>query len=133
MSPAVLDSLTGVSHREIMNVLSRLRSVVLYDADPEKPDGEKFRPLHATFPQLLLDADRCRSPWYHVDARRQHSRLAAGCLHTIATLEENMLYLPEPAVLWGEIPDFAERMGRYTARACAVRVCVLGGEPEGRV
>ena len=90
MSPAVLESLTGVSRREVTNVLNRLRSVVLYDPGPEQPDGEKARPLHATFPQFLLNANRCRSPWYHVDARRQHSRLAAGCLRALATLEENI-------------------------------------------
>ncbi|KAM5544476.1 hypothetical protein V8D89_002136 [Ganoderma adspersum] len=127
MSPVVLESLTGVPHREITNVLNRLRSVVLYDA--EKPD-EKFRPLHATFPQFLLDATRCRSPWYHVDARRQHSRLAAGCLRALGALEENMCRLPDPGVPRADVPDLVERLGRYVPEhvqyACAHWAAHLG-------
>ncbi|PIL29476.1 hypothetical protein GSI_08418 [Ganoderma sinense ZZ0214-1] len=131
MSPAVLESLTGVSRREIGNVLQRLRSVVLYDADPEKPDeSERFRPMHATFPQFLLDPNRCRSAWYRVDARRQHARLAAGCLRALGVLEENMCRLPDPAVPRAEIPDLGERLGRYVPEhvqyACAHWAAHLG-------
>ena len=130
MSPAVLESLTGVSRREITNVLSRLRSVVLYDADPEKPEGEKFRPLHATFPQFLLDANRCRSPWYHVDARRQHSRLAAGCLRALGALEENMCRLPDPTVSRANVADLGERLEKFVPEhvqyACAHWAAHLG-------
>nr|VWO98128.1 Glucose transporter rco-3 [Ganoderma boninense] len=129
MSPAVLESLTGVSRREIGNVLQRLRAVVLYDADPNKPD-QRFRPMHATFPQFLLDPNRCRSPWYRVDARRQHALLAAGCLRALEALEENMCRLPDPTVPRAEIPDLAERLGRYVPEhvqyACAHWAAHLG-------
>ncbi|KAM5544472.1 hypothetical protein V8D89_002132 [Ganoderma adspersum] len=124
MSPAVLESVTGVPRREITNVLNRLRSVVLYDA--EKPD-EKFRPLHATFPQFLLDATRCRSPWYHIDAHRQHSRMAAGCLCALGALEENMCRLPDPRVSQVDKSDLAERMRMYVSEHVQYALDIVTG------
>ncbi|KAI1785802.1 hypothetical protein LXA43DRAFT_976027 [Ganoderma leucocontextum] len=124
ISPAVLESLTGVPRKDICTVLNRLRSVVLFDE--EKPD-EKFRAMHATFAQFLVDPKRCMSPWYRVDTKRQHSRLAAG-------LEENMCQLPDPTVSRADVPDLAERLGRHVPAhvqyACAHWAAHLGDACE---
>ena len=131
ISPAVLESLTGVPRKDICNVLSRLRAVVLFD---ESSPDEKFRAMHATFPQFLVDANRCMSPWYRVDTKRQHARLAAGCLRALGALEENMCRLPDPAVRRADVPDMAERLEMYVPEhvryACAHWAAHLGDACE---
>ncbi|TBU30050.1 hypothetical protein BD311DRAFT_755204 [Dichomitus squalens] len=110
LSPRVLESLIGVARKDICSVLNRLRSVVLYDN--EKPD-EQFRPMHATFPQFLVDPNRCMSPSYRVDTKRQHARLAKGCFQALLTLEQNVCQLPDPAVNKAAIPDLTRRLERH--------------------
>ncbi|KAM5544468.1 hypothetical protein V8D89_002128 [Ganoderma adspersum] len=112
LSPRALEALTSanIPCADAVSVLYQLRAVVLFDR--EKTD-EAFRPMHASFPQFLVDPVRCTNPLYLVDARRLHARLAEGCLRVLVSLERNAIQLEDPTVRLAEMPDFAERVGKH--------------------
>ena len=117
MTPSVLESLTSLTHAPITyqdtdSVLDRLRSVVVFKRGA--PD-EVFRPMHATFPQFLVDETRCTNELYLVDPRRHHARLAEACLNALLSLEKNMCKLDDSALgaSIGDIPDLQDRLAEH--------------------
>ena len=108
LSPRDLEALTCLPYKDIASVLYQLRSVILFDR--EKPD-EPFRPMHASFPQFLVDPARCTNALYVVNTKRQHARLAEGCLRVLtASLSRNMIKLEDPGVCLADVPDLAARV-----------------------
>ena len=65
---------SGLSEDDVVGIVDSLRSVLLIGQDGT------VRPLHATFPEFLLDAKRCEDTLYHVDKGEGHARLASSCL-----------------------------------------------------
>ena len=87
LSPRDLEGLTRVSCGDFVPVLNRLSSVVLFDLE----DMDKaFHPIHATFPQFLVDPARCTDPQFAVNISRQQARLAQGCLNVVTSLASNV-------------------------------------------
>lgn len=113
LSPRVLEALTHIPTRETKSVLNRLRAVVLFNADNF---DDIFRPMHATFPQFLVDSERCRNRLYLVDTKKQHARLAEGCLRTLLYLSRNMCNLPDVTVSKTDIPDLEARVCEHVAQ-----------------
>ena len=120
LSPRALEALTSANIPcvDSLSVLYQLRTVVLFDVDREngRRDEVVFRPVHASFPQFLVDPARCTNPLYLVGARRVHARLAEGCLRVqLLSLERNIIKLEDPTVHcdFGEVPDLAERVGKH--------------------
>ncbi|PCH37021.1 hypothetical protein WOLCODRAFT_53955, partial [Wolfiporia cocos MD-104 SS10] len=63
ISPNALAALLDVAEEGILSILERLQSVSHYDqSDSTVP----FRPLHASFPQFLVDNQRCQDPFYYI-------------------------------------------------------------------
>ncbi|PCH41984.1 hypothetical protein WOLCODRAFT_119773, partial [Wolfiporia cocos MD-104 SS10] len=63
ISPNALAALLDVAEEGILSILERLQSVSHYDrSDSTVP----FRPLHASFPQFLVDNQRCQDTCYYI-------------------------------------------------------------------
>ncbi|PIL29472.1 hypothetical protein GSI_08414 [Ganoderma sinense ZZ0214-1] len=78
MTPQFLQSLTSPTHAPVTcedgdSVLDRLRAVIIFKRGAPT---EEFRPIHATFPQFLVDKTRCTNELYLVDPRHYHARIA---------------------------------------------------------
>ncbi|KAI1787123.1 hypothetical protein LXA43DRAFT_735793 [Ganoderma leucocontextum] len=117
MTPRVLESLTSLTRTPITcqdteSVLDRLRSVVVFKRGA--PD-EVFRPMHATFPQFLVDDARCTNALYLVRPQRHHARLAEACLKALLSLDENMCRLDDSTLeaSIGDIADLQDRLGTH--------------------
>ncbi|PIL29477.1 hypothetical protein GSI_08419 [Ganoderma sinense ZZ0214-1] len=146
MTPRVLESLTSLTRHPITcgdtdEVLDRLRSVVVFKRDA--PD-EVFRPMHATFPQFLVDDARCTNDLYLVQPRRQHARLAEACLRALLSLERNMCKLDDAALVAsvGDVADLQDRLAEHVPQhvqyACVHwaahlrEACRPGEHPAGK-
>lgn len=79
ISPRTLEALAGVAAGTTQSILARLGSLVIV---PDSADGE-MRPLHASFPQFLINNSRCTNPIFYVDRAPYHGRLALGCLNNL--------------------------------------------------
>ncbi len=117
MTPRILESLTSLTRTPITctdteSVLDRLRSVVDFERGAL---DEVFRPMHATFPQFLVDSARCTNPLYLVHPPRHHARLAEACLKALLTLDENMCQLDDSSLKAsiGGIPDLQDRLALH--------------------
>ena len=116
LSPRALEVLTPIPCGDSVSVLYLLRSVVPSDVDCENGRGDEaaFRPVRASFPQVLINPVRCTNPVYLVDVRRRHARLAEGCLRVqLLSLERNVIRLEDPTVHLAEVSDLAGRVGKY--------------------
>ena len=79
LSPAALESLTGMPAVESVPILNRLRSVIFFDRDSHE---SPFRIIHATFREFLVNPLRAGSDFY-VDPGQVHRSLAEDCTKTV--------------------------------------------------
>ncbi|PCH44484.1 hypothetical protein WOLCODRAFT_165186 [Wolfiporia cocos MD-104 SS10] len=105
ISPKALAALLDVAEEGILSILERLQSVAHYDqSDLTVP----FRPLHASFPQFLVDRQRCQDTCYYISPHIHHARLAVACLKLLNThpgFHRNILILKDPTVSLDAIDD----------------------------
>lgn len=80
ISPETLASLSGLTPSKIQLILRHLGSLVISFNDLSKA----IRPLHASFPQFLIDNARCTNASFLVDAQSGHARIATRCLQILA-------------------------------------------------
>ena len=136
-TPRILESLTALTRvpitcQDTESVLNRLRSVVVFK--PGASD-EVFLPMHATFPQFLLDKTRCTNELYLVDPRRHHAYLAEACLRTVLSLDESICKLGLPAL--PDLPSASDtpissRTGRPKKRITQLFFDIIMGRPRHR-
>lgn len=115
VSPRTLQALLRISTESSCALLGRLRAVVLFDTDSDVDSA--IRPLHATFPQFLVDEQRCTHELYQVPRATGHHALALACLETLMGrerelpgLKRNMCELEDPTMLKAAITDLKERV-----------------------
>ncbi|KZT05212.1 WD40 repeat-like protein [Laetiporus sulphureus 93-53] len=87
---------------DINFVVQLLASVVLRDAD------DTIRPLHASFPQFLIDSSRCKDTTFYIDPEIHHAHLAISCLSVLTqhdSLRRNICCLPNPAKMKHSVKD----------------------------
>ncbi|PCH38717.1 hypothetical protein WOLCODRAFT_149656 [Wolfiporia cocos MD-104 SS10] len=111
--PSIFRSLLGIPLEDIHSVLSRLGSVMFSDL---KHPLEPVRPLHASFPQFLIDDTRCTDPDFYVSPREHHSHLAATCLRLLNTckaMRPNILQLDDITASRDSIRDLQDRVNTY--------------------
>ncbi|PCH41981.1 hypothetical protein WOLCODRAFT_73209, partial [Wolfiporia cocos MD-104 SS10] len=105
ISLQTLAALLDVTEEGVLSILERLQSVAHYDQrDPTIP----FRPLHASFPQFLVDGQRCQDTSYYINPHSHHARLAVACLKLLNThpgFHRNILALDDPTVSLNAIDD----------------------------
>ncbi|GJE92327.1 hypothetical protein PsYK624_084810 [Phanerochaete sordida] len=86
LPPGAIALLLGLPEDDVINMTDRLRSVLVIDR------AGNVVPLHATFGEFIVDAERCIDPVYHINPAKGHALLAAACL-AIYTFELASQYL----------------------------------------
>ncbi|PCH38828.1 WD40 repeat-like protein [Wolfiporia cocos MD-104 SS10] len=110
VSPSTMRHLLDVSILEIWSIISRLGSV-LYTGQ----DTDPIRPLHASFPQFLIDGKRCTDHEFYVDPNIRHGSIANACLRLPDShnLRRNILQLSDPTVEKSSVEDLERRLQTY--------------------
>lgn len=80
ISLKTLESLLGVAVSDTLRILRRLGSLIIVSAEDS---DVQMRPLHASFPQFLIDKERCTAPMFFIDPSLYHGRLALRCLQAL--------------------------------------------------
>ncbi|GJE93906.1 AAA-16 domain-containing protein [Phanerochaete sordida] len=78
LSPTATALLLGLSKDNVVQMVDRLRSVLLVNEDG------KVVPLHATFAEFLMDASRCIDPVFHIERASGHALLVSRCFATFS-------------------------------------------------
>ncbi|KAJ8509186.1 hypothetical protein ONZ45_g8613 [Pleurotus djamor] len=106
LAPQHLDALLQMDHATLSEVLDRLQSVLTFSED------HPIRLLHASFPQYLVDPERCKLPKISNNPSfRGHDYLARQCLKVLLdgdNLKRNICDLADPLVFRNDIPDLNE-------------------------
>ena len=94
--------------RDVFPLLSSAQSLlILHDINCP------VRPFHKSFPEFIIDPDRCTNQRFYVSPPHHHSRLLISCLNLMSrSLEKNMCKLPD-GVANSDISDLKERIERY--------------------
>ncbi|TFK82851.1 hypothetical protein K466DRAFT_590224 [Polyporus arcularius HHB13444] len=79
VTPHRVQMVSGISCRESVPILTKLRSVIVFNLEAKDVREARFRAMHVTFRDFLVDRARC-GELYHVDPQRMHARLAVDCL-----------------------------------------------------
>ncbi|OBZ65626.1 Vegetative incompatibility protein HET-E-1 [Grifola frondosa] len=130
LSVDVWASLMGLKANEIRSVIRRLGAVLIFNLGDSK---SKLYPLHASFPQFLIDHTRCTKTAFYVDPKVQNRSFAEICLSLLVrdgVLRRNMCRLSNPLLHKDEIPDLSTRVQQfipehvqYTCLHWAFHVC----------
>jgi WD40 repeat protein len=100
---------------------------ILLDRDPEDMElivgllsalllnqsGEPVRIFHPSFPDFIVNPQRCNDPRFQLSLPEHHLRLACGCLRLLNRyLRYNMANMADPDVANSEIEDLDDRLLR---------------------
>ena len=109
LSPSTIAKFLGFNSQSVFFLLSSAQSLLILQEDIDFP----ARPFHKSFPDFIVDPDRCKNHRFHVFPPYHHSQLLIGCLNLInQTLEKNICQLPDD-VANCDVSDMKERVGRY--------------------
>ena len=109
LSPSTIATLLGIDIDDVVPLLTSAQSLLILQEDINSP----VRPFHKSFPDFILDPDRCTNQRFHVPPPHHHSQLLVSCLDLMGRmLEKNMCGLPE-SVTNSDVADLEERTRRY--------------------
>ncbi|KAF8493168.1 hypothetical protein F5888DRAFT_1908745 [Russula emetica] len=113
LSPSTIAKLLGsVSTLEVFRRLSSIQSLLILQDGFDRFD-HPVRPFHKSFPDFIVDSDRCMNQRFRVSPPDQHSELLIGCLELMnQRLKKNMCKMPD-AVNNSEVYDLRERAEQY--------------------
>lgn len=80
ISLKTFESLLGIAVSDTLRILRRLGSLIIMSTENF---GVQMRPLHASFPQFLIDKERCTAPMFLINPSLYHGRLALHCLQAL--------------------------------------------------
>ncbi|PCH43972.1 hypothetical protein WOLCODRAFT_74792, partial [Wolfiporia cocos MD-104 SS10] len=109
VSPSTMRFLLEVPISDTRSIIARAASVIVYNAQ----DSDAMRPLHASFPQFLIDENRCRNMTFYVNPGIHHGRIAGACLNLLNSNRgfcRNILGLEDPIVSKGTIVGYQARV-----------------------
>ena len=113
LSPSSIAVLLGFEAEDVFPLLSSVPSLLILHEDIDRP----VRPLHKSFPDFIVDPDRCTNPRFHVHPSDQHAKLLVGCLELMnRRLKQNMCQLPD-GVINSEVDNLKERTEQYIDKA----------------
>jgi hypothetical protein len=105
LSSAALGKLLEHDQETIYLRLRHLRSVLNVPNDQNAP----IRLLHPSFPDFLLDKQRCCDPHFWVDEKKAHAALADCCIRLMSSsqngLRKDICGLHAPGTLVGEVEE----------------------------
>ena len=94
---------------DVFPLLSSAQSLLILQEDINCP----VRPFHKSFPDFIVDPNRCTNKRFYVSPRHHHSQLLISCLNLMSRmLEKNMCKLPD-GVANSDVNDLEERTERY--------------------
>ena len=109
LSPSTIATLLDLDIDDVFPLLSSIQSLLILQEDFNCP----VRPFHKSFPDFLVDPDRCTNLRFHVSPPHHHSHLLISCLDLMArSLEKNLCKLPD-GVANSDVNDLKERVERY--------------------
>ena len=113
LSPSAIATILGFESEEVLPLLSSLHSLLVLREDTDLP----ARPFHKSFPDFIVDPDRCTNPRFRVFPPDHHTELLFGCLETMnRELKRNMCQLPD-GVVNSEVIDLKERVEERIGQA----------------
>ena len=113
LSPSTIAALLGFDTEDILPPLSSAHSLLVLHDDPSLP----IQSFHKSFPDFIVDPDRCANPRFCVCPPNHHTELLVGCLQLLnQRLEQNMCKLPD-GVINSEVDDLKERTGQHIDQA----------------
>jgi hypothetical protein len=100
-----LSELLGYDIPHIRTTIRSLHSLLLIPDNPEDP----IRTFHKSFPDFLIDPERCKDKKFHVEPAVQHVEILLSCLNLMRTrLKKNICNLGDYTVL-SEVEDLSAR------------------------
>ena len=106
LSPSTIAALLGFESEEVLPLLSSLHSLLVLREGTDLP----VRPFHKSFPDFIVDPERCTNPRFQVCPPDHHTELLSGCFEIMnRELERNMCKLPD-GVANSEVVDLKERV-----------------------
>ena len=109
LSPSTVATLLGSSTEAVFRPLLSVQSLLILQDDFALP----VRPFHKSFPDFIVDPNRCTNPRFHLSRPNHHSEILIGCLELMnRKLEKNMCKIPD-AMTNSEVADLKERAERY--------------------
>ena len=110
LSPSIIAVLLGLdAFEDVLPPLSSVHSLLILQEDINSP----VRPFHKSFPDFIIDPDRCTIKRFHISPSTHHSELLIGCLDLMnRTLEKNMCRLPD-AVANSDVSNLKEKFEQY--------------------
>ena len=109
LSPSTIAMLLGFRTEGVFLRLSSVHSLLLLQEDINHP----VRPFHKSFPDFIINPNRCINQRFCISPPDHHSELLIGCLELMnQKLGKNMCKLPD-AVTNGEVDDLWERAEQY--------------------
>ena len=113
LSPSSIAVLLGFDAEDVSNLLSSVHSLLVLHEDINRP----VRPFHKSFPDFIVDPDRCINPRFHVYPSDQHAKLLVGCLELMnRRLKQNVCQLPD-GVINSEVDNLKERTEQHIDKA----------------
>jgi hypothetical protein len=117
LSRKALSTILDLSTVRISTTLRHLHSVILVPADETK----EIRIFHKSFPDFLLDGERCTDHRFHICAPTYHSDMSLRCLELVKMLNRNPCSLP-PFTMNQDVPDSPQlldtKLGSAMRYAC---------------
>ena len=108
-----LSELLGHSTQHIHSTIRSLHSLLLV---PENT-GDPIRPFHKSFPDFLIDPDRCEDKRFFVEPTSYHVEILLACLGLMEKKSKrNICKLDDHAVL-SEVKDLSSRQEAYIGDA----------------
>ena len=110
LSPSTIAILLGLdAFEDVLPPLSSVHSLLILQEDI----NALVRPFHKSFPDFIVDPDRCTIKRFHISPSTHHSELLIGCLDLMnQTLEKNMCRLPD-AVANSDVSNLKEKVELY--------------------
>lgn len=105
LSPSTISKLLGFDVGGVFQLLSSAHSLLILQDDINLP----VRVFHKSFPDFIMDSDRCSHKMFYISPLHHHQELLVGCLNLMnKQLEKNMCNLP-PCVTNSEVADLQQR------------------------
>ena len=113
LSPSTIATLLGFSAESTFSRLSSIHSLLILQEDI----NHHVQSFHKSFPDFIVDPNRCTNQRFCVSPPDHHSELLIGCLELMTKrLEKNMCKLPD-AVTNHEVDDLQNKAEQYIDHA----------------
>lgn len=105
LTVVALSRLLSIDEGETRRMIQRLGAILIYsDVDP-------VQLYHPSFPDYVLDAERCRDLRFRIEAEDHHGALAGACLDAAnAGLKRNICGIEDESLPNRDVPDLASRI-----------------------